>query len=77
LSVPHKRDVDALAKRVAELITAVEELSGKKAARAKPPVRAAAAKPKTSPVHAAAAKPKTNPKPKPKTVKARPVATHP
>lgn len=49
LSVPHKRDVEALSKRVAELTAAVEELSVKMAgARAKLPVHATAAKHKTA-----------------------------
>jgi len=55
LSVPHKRDIDALTKRVAELTAAVEELSGKTATRAKPPAHvAAAAKPKAAKASAAA-----------------------
>ena len=47
LSVPHKRDVDSLTRRVAELTTAVEELSAK-TPRVKPPVHVAAVKPKTA-----------------------------
>lgn len=47
LSVPHKRDVDALTKRVAELTAAVQELSGKTDG-AKPAAHTASRKPKTA-----------------------------
>jgi poly(hydroxyalkanoate) granule-associated protein len=48
LSVPHKKDIDVLAKRVAALTEAVEELSAKTTTRAKPPVHVVAAKPRVA-----------------------------
>jgi poly(hydroxyalkanoate) granule-associated protein len=56
LSVPHKRDVDVLTKRVAELTAAVQELSGK-TARSKPMAQAAPPKPKTTKARPVAAHP--------------------
>jgi poly(hydroxyalkanoate) granule-associated protein len=56
LSVPHKRDIDVLTKRVAELTAAVQELSSK-TARSKPAAPAAAPKPKTTKAHPTAAHP--------------------
>jgi poly(hydroxyalkanoate) granule-associated protein len=56
LSVPHKRDVDALTKRVAELTAAVQELSGK-TARSKPMAQAVPPKPKTTKARSAPAHP--------------------
>ncbi len=51
LSVPHKRDIDVLAKRVSDLTAAVQELSGK-TARPKPTTHTAPPKPKAKIVKA-------------------------
>ena len=70
LSVPHKRDVDALAKRVAELTEAVDEFAAKTVQKPAPKAKPAAAPAAAMPKAAAKAPPKAH-------AKVKPAAAHP